>query len=625
MRKKIVIVGIAIIIFIASLTGAVHAYVEGWDTEFSGDGFAVLDDPLGIGAGSDEGFLDVYYQSDGKVVATGFAFDGGGDSDIVTVRYNADGTLDTTFDGDGIVVYDSGNGDEWGEGVWVLSSGEVLLSGFITNGAADYDAAVLKYDITGALDTSFGTNGIAIYDSGGVDDYSNGIYVLEDEVILSYGYLNNDQLAIWSYNVETGNLNTDFNSGDGTDGIAIFDDGGGVESVADLAIDDSGDLWACGQYADEMALYKFNPNGVLDTNYGTNGYYTEGAGLGGGCISVSVDDTGGSFLAGYFMTPGFPNPVRNDAIWHITESGVADVGFDGDGRLDSGDQVGAAEPWPNGKVNIFGGDYSADFGYRLWRYDNVASLDTEFDGDGILSHLDAGSGQESGYAGFVNNSGVILGAGGVYDGVDWDTDMAIWVYRSAYQVASLDAGLVAEDTAANNVEVGSDDGLVFENTVSLNTSGGDLLSEVNAEFSEDLDWSSVGGAVDTSSNKAYISGLDTAEGVSGTHTLYVPKGVGDDAVGICPEVTSLAEVSDSCPGLTVKQESDSDVSLITDGGQEYWKVDNLDSTGGFSYEILADDDLDEADDDLSQTGEPVVPLFILGMLVTGLVFKRFKY
>ncbi len=43
-------------------------------------------------------------QSDGRIVAAGYEYDSSGFSDIALVRYLADGTLDPSFDGDGIVI-----------------------------------------------------------------------------------------------------------------------------------------------------------------------------------------------------------------------------------------------------------------------------------------------------------------------------------------------------------------------------------------------------------------------------------------------------------------------------------------------------------------------------------------
>jgi uncharacterized delta-60 repeat protein len=82
-----------------------------------------------ISAGLDTA-TSVALQSDGKIVVAG---DGDGLSEIAVVRYNDDGTLDTTFSGDGIAT----NGDFLGSltlsgatSVALQSDGKIVVSGF---------------------------------------------------------------------------------------------------------------------------------------------------------------------------------------------------------------------------------------------------------------------------------------------------------------------------------------------------------------------------------------------------------------------------------------------------------------------------------------------------------------
>ena len=73
---------------------------------FSGDGMRITDF-----GGSDDGARAVALQADGKIVAVG----GGGDHDFVLARYNPNGSLDTSFSGDGKQIIDWG-GLDWAEG-----------------------------------------------------------------------------------------------------------------------------------------------------------------------------------------------------------------------------------------------------------------------------------------------------------------------------------------------------------------------------------------------------------------------------------------------------------------------------------------------------------------------------
>ena len=77
------------------------------DTTFDGDGIVYTDTSAPMNPGRPDGARDVLVQPDGKIVAGGY---NDASDDFTLVRYNTDGSPDTAFDGDGIVVTDfSGN------------------------------------------------------------------------------------------------------------------------------------------------------------------------------------------------------------------------------------------------------------------------------------------------------------------------------------------------------------------------------------------------------------------------------------------------------------------------------------------------------------------------------------
>src|ERR1700733_2089690 len=73
----------------------------------------------------------VVVQADGKIVATGYAQDAqvGGNYNSELVRYNADGSIDTTFGFGGIVS--SGPGFATGSGVAVQADGKIVTAGAV--------------------------------------------------------------------------------------------------------------------------------------------------------------------------------------------------------------------------------------------------------------------------------------------------------------------------------------------------------------------------------------------------------------------------------------------------------------------------------------------------------------
>ena len=95
------------------------------DTTFDGDGIVTTD--FGTTATSS----DVAIQADGKIVVAG-----GSDGKFALARYNSTGTLDTTFDGDGLVTTTIGTSAE-GVAVAIQSDGKIVVSGGVSAGLAE--------------------------------------------------------------------------------------------------------------------------------------------------------------------------------------------------------------------------------------------------------------------------------------------------------------------------------------------------------------------------------------------------------------------------------------------------------------------------------------------------------
>jgi uncharacterized delta-60 repeat protein len=76
----------------------------------------------------------VIQQADGKLVVAGYSWNGSND-DVALVRYNADGSLDTGFDGDGKVTTAIGTGYDEGYSVIQQADGKLVVAGTSYNGS----------------------------------------------------------------------------------------------------------------------------------------------------------------------------------------------------------------------------------------------------------------------------------------------------------------------------------------------------------------------------------------------------------------------------------------------------------------------------------------------------------
>ncbi|WP_437934933.1 delta-60 repeat domain-containing protein [Sorangium sp. So ce341] len=193
-----------------------------FDTTFGTNGIAKINVVAG---GTAETARGVVLQSDGKVVLAGnVEHDASAtppDADLAVVRFNADGTLDTTFGTNGVAIHDLGAGEgNTGDMLWGvdrdIDDQLVLFASKKAEGRADRDRAIVRLTADGDLDTTFATEGVHTLDVDGLnlgDNPRNGV-VQADGKIFSSGYTNvggRNQIVLLRLN-EDGTPDTTFSS-----------------------------------------------------------------------------------------------------------------------------------------------------------------------------------------------------------------------------------------------------------------------------------------------------------------------------------------------------------------------------------------------------------------------------
>jgi uncharacterized delta-60 repeat protein len=122
-------------------------------------------------AGSYDYVTRLALQPDGKIIAAG-ASTGATGSDFALARFNPDGSIDVTFDGDGLVTLDLGGDYEGVEGILLLENGQFVITGTTyADSNPNIYITFARFDNDGALDSTFGTGPIAgttLIDAGGV-------------------------------------------------------------------------------------------------------------------------------------------------------------------------------------------------------------------------------------------------------------------------------------------------------------------------------------------------------------------------------------------------------------------------------------------------------------------------
>ena len=125
-------------------------------------------------ANYDENFYsfstDMAIQKDGKIVVAGMRLNTLGNFyDLILLRFNSNGVLDTGFGSGGVVIYEARQWYDWTRTINVIAiqdDGKIVVGGYTLNFAGDSnDMLLLRFNSNGALDTSFGSGGVVTYDT----------------------------------------------------------------------------------------------------------------------------------------------------------------------------------------------------------------------------------------------------------------------------------------------------------------------------------------------------------------------------------------------------------------------------------------------------------------------------
>ncbi|HUR54053.1 MAG TPA: FG-GAP-like repeat-containing protein, partial [Gemmataceae bacterium] len=246
------------------------------DTSFSTDGKVNIDF---LGGGSKDDVANaVAVAANGDIFLVGTATNAGGDNSFGVAKLKADGTPATTFGNNGhqfLGVF--GGTDDHGEGIAIQSDGKVVVAGTVNTNGNDF--AVARMDpTTGQLDTTFNTTGTKTVNFGGAsDDQAFDVAVQADGKIVVVG--NTDLVAaeldaaIVRLN-SNGTLDTSFD----TDGLKVLDLGSPGDGAEHVLVQ-ADKIIVVGNTDGDMVVAQLNQsNGALDTAFGVNGLTALGVG-----------------------------------------------------------------------------------------------------------------------------------------------------------------------------------------------------------------------------------------------------------------------------------------------------------------------------------------------------------
>jgi len=378
-------------IFIKAVSAAIYtAVVISLSLSVSAASAGAFDTTFGTGGkvttntGSGNSISGVAVQTDGKIIVVGTSGAGGTD-DFLVLRYNANGSLDTTFDADGIVRTDFAGGHDRAHDVGVQPDGKIVVVGYTITGSLPFDTSVARYLPDGTLDTSFDGDGRALLSLGGtsqIGDSGECVAFQADGKIVIGGGVVGDFLVLRLN--QNGSLDTNFN-GSGFVMTSISTSG---DVVRDIVIQPDGKIVAGGSDTNSLALARYNSNGTVDTTFGTNGIvetnfdgYTQGT-------SLAVAPAGKLVAAGTAIPTGASQ--YRFAVARYNGNGSLDTTFSSDGKVvTSINSLGsfAQDVTVQSDGKIIASGYEGDFGqynFSLVRYNTDGTLDESFGNLGIV-------------------------------------------------------------------------------------------------------------------------------------------------------------------------------------------------------------------------------------------------
>lgn len=251
-----------------SVPSETFTYAGRLDTTFDTDGRVSTDS----GVTGPDNFFALAQGADGKTVAVGQAGQSGG---FFLARYNADGSLDTSFGTGGKTVTSLGSDFyETAIGVRIQPDGKILVIGTSAADQIHEEIVLARYTKTGELDKSFGKQGLArtpllnIAALSFVQGTAGDVTVTPDGKFALTAITRNGldlDVSVLRF-LPTGQLDSSF----GVGGAVTFDRGLSDDRPAGITAQPDGKLIVT--FTDGLTrAVRLNPNGSVDKAFGMNG------------------------------------------------------------------------------------------------------------------------------------------------------------------------------------------------------------------------------------------------------------------------------------------------------------------------------------------------------------------
>jgi len=317
------------------------------DSSFGSGGKVILKDIAGVG---DDYGNSIAIDGSGKIYVTGQS----GkvyNYNAYVIRLNVDGSIDSGFGIRGKIILSNivGGGNDYGYSIVIDRSGKVYVTGSSRNVSGNDDAYVIRLNVDGSMDSSFGIRGKVILKDiagNGYWDYGYSLSIDGNEKVYVTGQSGNDAYVIrlnkdGSMDSSFGsNLGRDINGDGNTNDYGVILNniaGGGNDIGKSIAIDGSGKVYVTGDSYNgsnsDAYVIRLNEDGSMDGSFGSGGKVILSSIAGGNGVdygsSVAIDGNGKVYVTGFSS-----NGSNDDAfVIRLNSDGSVDSGFGSGGKV----------------------------------------------------------------------------------------------------------------------------------------------------------------------------------------------------------------------------------------------------------------------------------------------------
>jgi uncharacterized delta-60 repeat protein len=337
-----------------------------------------------VSATGHDRFYGVAHDAAGNIFATGQVSDStAGDFETLLVKFLPTGAKDPSFGTGGVVRYNAtvGGTAELARGIVVQSTGKIVVSAIVDavgGDSRDRETAVMRFNTNGSIDTTFGVNGVRILhlSNGDVGDAGtanpDGGTTIVPETTWGLNLFPNDDMIVVGGRRADGRTDLDFTvtklKADGTIDTSYATNGTHTLDIPSIggspktgAVLPDGSVVGCAYMNNNgqvPVIWKLTPTGQLDTTFGTNGVFSQ-------AVLAAATEAYGAVLQGTnFVTNGYGRANTSESLdfvsLRVTAAGALDptYGTAGVTRIDVGgfaDNGRGLVVLPDNRVMLIGG------------------------------------------------------------------------------------------------------------------------------------------------------------------------------------------------------------------------------------------------------------------------------